>query len=90
MAVAFQHRQGAVFIAPEAECRGLDPAMFFPEEGDNGGMVAAAKAVCAECVERDACLAFALEHHQPGIWGGLTDKELRTLRRMTRRGTVEV
>ena len=31
MAVAFQHRQGAVFIAPEAECRGLDPAMFFPE-----------------------------------------------------------
>jgi len=31
-----------------------------------------------------------LEHHQPGIWGGLTDKERRTLRRMTRRGTVEV
>ncbi len=85
---AYEYGGGSALVVEGAACRGLDPALFFPEEGDNGGMVAAAKAVCAECVERDACLAFALEYHQPGIWGGMTDKERRTLRRVTRRGTV--
>lgn len=87
MPVAFHHSGGAWFDAPGAACRGLDPELFFPERDDHA-RIADAKAVCAGCVERDACLAFAVEHHQPGVWGGTTVGERNRLRRAARRGTV--
>ena len=45
---------------------------------------AKAKAVCAECPARDACLGWALEHSEYGIWGGLTEDERRALLRQRR------
>ena len=45
---------------------------------------AEAKAVCACCLVRRLCLAFALRTRQAhGIWGGLTEDERR---RLDRRG----
>ena len=42
----------------------------------------AAKAVCAACPVRQACLEHALSASEPyGIWGGLTLRERRMLRR---------
>lgn len=62
-----------------AACRDLDTAVFFPETDDE---VDAARAVCASCPVRDACLEFALVTRQDdGIWGGLTETERRRLRR---------
>ena len=90
MAVAFHYSKSASFDAPEAACRKADPDLFFPDEGDNVAQIAEAKAVCDGCAVKDGCLAFALEFPQYGIWGGLTDKERRRLRRVARRGTVEV
>jgi WhiB family transcriptional regulator, redox-sensing transcriptional regulator len=63
----------------DAACRDLDTAVFFPED-DQG--VAEAKAVCAACPVRDACLDFALITRQDdGVWGGLDESERRRVRR---------
>lgn len=41
-----------------------------------GRPTAAARAVCAACPVRRACLAHALAHDEPwGMWGGLTTRE---------------
>ena len=60
-----------------AACRGSDPDIFFPAPGDLAS-AAGAKAVCASCDVRTACLAYALATGSTdGIWGGLDEKERR-------------
>lgn len=45
-------------------------------DDEPGRLTAAAKAVCAACPVRAACLAHALACDEPwGIWGGLTSRE---------------
>lgn len=62
----------------QANCRGIDPELFFPERG---GSSAEAKAVCAGCVVREQCLDYALENHERfGIWGGLSERQRRRVR----------
>lgn len=63
----------------DAACRDLDTAVFFPE---TDAAIGAAKAVCATCPVRDACLEFALITRQDdGVWGGLDENERRRVRR---------
>jgi len=63
----------------DAACRHLDTATFFPATDDE---VATAKAICAGCPVRDACLEFALVTRQDdGVWGGLDENERRRARR---------
>ncbi|MGH3321751.1 MAG: WhiB family transcriptional regulator [Streptosporangiaceae bacterium] len=67
-----------------AACRAEDPELFFPI-GSTGPaaleQTAQAKAVCARCPVRAACLAYALRTGQDfGIWGGLTSDGRRALR----------
>jgi WhiB family redox-sensing transcriptional regulator len=51
----------------ELACR-TDPELFFAEAPAD---VELAKALCAECPIRRACLAGALERGEPwGVWGG--------------------
>ena len=67
-----------------AACRYLDPELFFPLSTTGRGAAEAgqAKAVCARCPVRQACLDFALATGQEfGIWGGRDERELRLLRR---------
>ena len=67
----------------DAACRGLDPLVFHPSEGDEG---LEAKAVCAECPVRQDCLDHALAvREKDGVWGGLTAIERRRLLRRMRR-----
>ena len=48
--------------------------LFFSEQLDD---IATAKAFCAACPVREACLEFALSSRQAdGVWGGLTEAEL--------------
>ena len=62
----------------DAECRGVDPDLFFRERG---GRVADAVATCARCKVREECLEYALRTHEDqGIWGGVTGRKLRRLR----------
>jgi hypothetical protein len=70
-----------------AACRGQDPDLWYPERGAD---VSIAKAICAGCPVRADCLAFALgngEHH--GIWGGLSERQRRRMRRSSLTGGDE-
>jgi WhiB family transcriptional regulator, redox-sensing transcriptional regulator len=61
-----------------AACTAADPDLFFPlsASGKSLEQVRQAKAICAGCPVRRACLAFALRTGQVhGIWGGLTEAE---------------
>ena len=66
--------------ASEAKCLQADPDTFFPEKG---GSTREAKRICAECPVRSECLEHALEHDEKfGIWGGLSERERRKLKRL--------
>ena len=59
------------------ECRGLEPTIFYPDDEDEG---LEAKAVCAQCGVRVACLEYALSvREKAGVWGGATERERRRL-----------
>ena len=62
-----------------ALCAQTDPEAFFPEKG---GSTREAKKVCVSCEVRAECLEYALENDERfGIWGGLSERERRKLRR---------
>ena len=62
-----------------ANCLGVDPDLFFPERGAS---TREAKEVCRGCVVRNECLEFALQNGEKfGIWGGLSERERRRIRR---------
>lgn len=66
-----------------AACRGIDPDIFYPvseEEADE------AKAICAQCPVREACLEYALANRErDGVWGGATERERRRMIRQRRK-----
>jgi WhiB family redox-sensing transcriptional regulator len=62
-----------------ANCLGVDPDLFFPERGAS---TKEAKQVCQGCVVREDCLEYALANGEKfGIWGGLSERERRRIRR---------
>jgi WhiB family redox-sensing transcriptional regulator len=62
-----------------ALCAQTDPEAFFPEKG---GSTREAKRICLGCEVRDECLDYALAHDERfGIWGGLSERERRRLKR---------
>ena len=62
-----------------ANCLGVDPDLFFPERGAS---TKEAKSVCKGCVVREDCLEYALANGEKfGIWGGLSERERRRIRR---------
>jgi WhiB family redox-sensing transcriptional regulator len=61
----------------DAACRDAETAIFFPTS-DKGAE--AAKAICAVCPVREACLEYAIENRPPeGVFGGLTAIERHRL-----------
>ena len=78
----------AMLARPEwhrrAACRGQGTDDHFPVRG---AQTIAAKAVCAGCVVRSECLAYALaDSNLVGIWGGTSERERRRMRRDARLG----
>ena len=78
----------AGFTGPEGEdqgwqekalCAETDPEAFFPEKG---GSTREAKKICTGCEVRSECLEYALVNDERfGIWGGLSERERRRIRR---------
>jgi WhiB family redox-sensing transcriptional regulator len=63
----------------QANCLGVDPDLFVPERGAS---TREAKEVCKGCIVRGECLEYALANGEKfGIWGGLSERERRRLRR---------
>jgi WhiB family redox-sensing transcriptional regulator len=72
----------------DALCAQTDPEAFFPEKG---GSTRDAKRICngapgaVGCEVREQCLRYSLERDERfGIWGGLSERERRKLRRAGR------
>lgn len=79
----------------DANCRGMDPNIFYPEVGENADR---AKAICngttgkvlkdgtviattPACPVKEQCLQYAIEHpgRGYGIWGGMSERERRNV-----------
>ncbi|KKF02930.1 hypothetical protein WN67_06090 [Mycolicibacterium obuense] len=62
-----------------ALCPQTDPDAFFPEKG---GSTKEAKKICLGCPVKQQCLQWALDNDERfGIWGGLSERERRRLKR---------
>ena len=75
----------------EALCRGMPSGFFFHPWGERGPARDArderAKQVCARCPVIEQCRSFALTVQvQYGVWGGLSEDDLRLLLHKTRHG----
>jgi WhiB family redox-sensing transcriptional regulator len=72
------------FSHPGRNCRGMDPAVFF---ADNGATNAIAKRVCVGCPVQNECLEYAVaDPSLHGMWGGASYMERRVIRK--KRGNV--
>ena len=70
---------GALAWQADALCAQTDPEAFFPEKG---GSTRDAKKICTQCEVKAECLEYALANDERfGIWGGLSERERRRLRR---------
>ncbi|HUZ44711.1 MAG TPA: WhiB family transcriptional regulator [Acidimicrobiales bacterium] len=66
-----------------AACQGVDPDVFYPVSEEDADT---AKAVCAQCPVREACLEYALAYRErDGVWGGATERERRRIVRQRRK-----
>jgi WhiB family redox-sensing transcriptional regulator len=63
-----------------ANCRGVDPDIFFPSQGED---TQPAKEICKHCEVTEECLAHGLREHF-GVWGGLAERQRRRMRRPPR------
>ncbi|WP_434618150.1 WhiB family transcriptional regulator [Arthrobacter sp. A5] len=71
--------EGELGWQTDALCAQTDPEAFFPEKG---GSTRDAKKVCGACNVRAQCLEYALSNDERfGIWGGLSERERRRLRK---------
>ncbi len=56
-------------------CRDLENDLFF-----NPATETLAKRICKECPVRRACLTYAVERMEKGVWGGTNSDERQQLR----------
>jgi WhiB family redox-sensing transcriptional regulator len=63
----------------QAECARTEPEAFFPEKG---GSTREAKKVCGGCEVTIECLDAAIQNDERfGVWGGLTERERRKIKK---------
>ena len=79
---AVEEDEGELSWQADALCAQTDPEAFFPEKG---GSTRDAKRVCEACPVQAECLDYAMRKDEKfGIWGGLSERERRRLRRLAR------
>ena len=70
-----------------AACRGIDAAVFFPDDEDDNADVA--KRICDHCPVAQPCLEYAITvREKEGVWGGATQRERRSIIRRRRRAAA--
>lgn len=73
-----------------AACKllGMDPTWWFPARGDS---TEPARTVCRSCPVREDCATAALANNERfGIWGGMSERERRRVRRAMYRANGRV
>ena len=73
------HEDNPLAWQTDSLCAQTDPEAFFPEKG---GSTRDAKKICTACEVKSQCLEYALANDERfGIWGGLSERERRKLRK---------
>jgi WhiB family redox-sensing transcriptional regulator len=55
----------------------MDPALFYPEQGDTADEP---KRVCRDCPVQIDCLEHALRYNEKiGVWGGCSERDRRKI-----------
>ena len=63
----------------DANCRGLDPEMFFP---GRGATIDNLREICRRCDVQAECLTYAINNGEKnGFWGGKSERQRRVIRR---------
>jgi WhiB family redox-sensing transcriptional regulator len=67
---------------PNAACVGKDPEQFYADDCQipDKAVVEQARTICISCVERVACLMWAMQNEKHGMWGAFTANERRYFR----------
>lgn len=83
----------------DALCAQTDPEAFYPEKGGstrdakatcNGSPATRARPATPACPVKDQCLLYALDNDERfGIWGGLSERERRKLRKRDMKACVD-
>lgn len=67
-----------------AECRDIYTDLFYRVEEERNALaylnINALRSICARCPIWKACLTYALENEQYGVWGGLTSIERQAVK----------
>lgn len=58
---------------PNRNCANLTPSAFY---GSDRGVL-----VCEGCPVQQPCLDYAVEHGEFGVWGGMSERQRRIIRR---------
>lgn len=67
-------------------CRNYDLEMFFPvDKAEEVKKLELFRTVCGSCKFQAACLQWALDNREVGIWAGTTSDERRSILRKLRR-----
>lgn len=70
----------------DAACAEHPELPWIPEQGVKPAAVAAMRLVCASCLVRGDCLAYAVDGDEVGVWGGTSTRDRAGQRRAARLG----
>jgi WhiB family redox-sensing transcriptional regulator len=84
------NRRAGINNAPSFDgsqpCRTMDIATFFPEDRvEEAKAQSLIKTVCNTCKFQTACLEWAIENRERGIWAGTTEDDRRIMLRRLKR-----
>jgi len=66
-------------------CREVDNELFFPESGMSI-QAQTASSICGSCIHKSECAEWGIYNEGFGVWGGLTEKDRRWIRK--RKGII--
>ena len=65
-------------------CAQVGGDLWFPDRGGDGTGVSVAKQICNQCIHRLECAEWGIKYERHGIWGGLSEKQRKQIRRKQR------
>lgn len=71
---------------PDSPCLGSTHLFYPNDEAGVASRTAKARDMCKRCPNREACLAWALEHDERlGMWGGVNERDRAKMHREYKR-----
>jgi len=66
----------------EPACAEVGGDFWFPDKADTSSEMYLAKSICGSCTHKTECLEWAINNERFGIWGGTTEMQRASIRRM--------